>query len=49
MVDGKSILSLMMLGVVKGTDLVVVADGDDEKQAITAIVALVNNKFDEDE
>ncbi|MBL4820648.1 MAG: HPr family phosphocarrier protein [Gammaproteobacteria bacterium] len=49
MVDGKSILSLMMLAAVKGTVLKIVADGEDEKQAITAIVALINNRFDEDE
>ena len=49
MVDGKSILSLMMLAAVQGTKLVIVADGEDEKQAIAAILALINNKFDEDE
>lgn len=49
MVDGKSILSLMMLAAVQGTKLVIVADGEDEKQAITAIVALIDDKFDEDE
>jgi len=47
MVDGKSILSLMMLAAVHGTTLSIVADGEDEKQAISAIVALIDNKFDE--
>ena len=49
MVDGKSILSLMMLAAVQGTQLVIIADGEDEKQAISAIVSLVSNKFDEGE
>ena len=49
MVDGKSILSLMMLAAVKGTELNVEVDGSDEKQAITSIIALINDKFGEDE
>jgi len=49
MVDAKSILSLMMLAAVKGTTLNVVAEGEDEELVIKAIVALVNNKFDEGE
>ena len=49
MVDGKSILSLMMLAAVKGTELNVEVDGNDEEQAITSIVALINDKFGEDE
>jgi len=49
MVDGKSILSLMMLAAVKGTTLKIVADGDDEEQAIQAIVELIRNRFEEDQ
>ncbi len=49
MVDGKSILSLMMLAAVKGTTLKIVADGDDEEQAIQAIVELIKNRFEEDQ
>ena len=48
-VDGKSILSLMMLAAVKGTELSIEIDGADEDLAITAIVALINNRFGEDE
>jgi len=47
MVDGKSILSLMMLAAVKGTTLKITADGDDEDQAIAAIVALIEDRFEE--
>ena len=49
MVDGKSILSLMMLAAVKGTTLSISADGPDEEHALTAIVALINNRFGEDQ
>lgn len=49
MVDGKSILSLMMLAATRGTELNVIADGDDEKHAVEAIIHLVNNRFDEAE
>jgi len=47
MVDGKSILSLMMLAATKGTTLTVRIDGKDEEQAMIAITALINNRFDE--
>ncbi|MCB1670133.1 MAG: HPr family phosphocarrier protein [Gammaproteobacteria bacterium] len=47
MVDGKSILSLMMLAAVKGTNLKVVAEGEDEEEAVAAIIALVNDRFEE--
>ena len=47
MVDGKSILSLMMLAAIKGTTLQVIADGEDEEQAMAAILALINDKFGE--
>ena len=47
MVDGKSILSLMMLAAVKGTELTIQADGPDEETAVKAIVALINNRFGE--
>ena len=47
MVDGKSILSLMMLAAIKGTTLQVITDGEDEEQAMAAIVALIDDKFEE--
>ena len=49
MVDGKSILSLMMLAAVKDTELNIEINGADEDVAITAIVALISNRFGEDE
>jgi len=49
LVDGKSILSLMMLAASKGTVLNIIIDGEDEESALEAVTALVNNRFDESE
>jgi len=49
LVDGKSILSLMMLAASKGTELNIIIDGEDEHDALEAIIELVNNRFDESE
>lgn len=49
MVDGKSILSLMMLAASKGTVLNIIIEGEDEQEALEAITNLVNNRFDESE
>ncbi len=48
-VDGKSIMSVMMLAACKGSEITVKADGEDKEQAIQAITDLINNRFDEDE
>ena len=49
MVDGKSIMSVMMLAASKGTELTLRFDGKDERQAMEALTTLINNRFDEDE
>lgn len=49
MVDGKSILSLMMLSAVQGTELNIEIEGPDESQAIQAIIALFKDRFGEKE
>ena len=49
MVDGKSIMSVMMLAASRGTDLDLEFDGKDEQQAVDAIISLINNRFDEGE
>ncbi|MSP52878.1 MAG: HPr family phosphocarrier protein [Gammaproteobacteria bacterium] len=48
-VDGKSIMGIMMLAASKGTELEITAEGDDATDAINAITALINNRFDEAE
>lgn len=45
--DGKSILSLMVLGASQGTELTLRCDGEDEQEAMDALVALVGGGFDE--
>jgi phosphocarrier protein HPr len=49
MVDGKSILSLMMLAATKGTVLQLEIEGRDEEQAMQAIKILITDRFDESE
>jgi|TARA_B110000908_G_C10200253_1_gene424968 phosphocarrier protein len=49
MVDGKSILSLMMLAATKGTVLQLEIEGRDEEQAMQAIKTLITDRFDESE
>lgn len=47
-VDGKSIMQMMMLAATQGTLLQIVAQGPDAPQAIQALRALVDRKFDEE-
>ncbi len=48
-VNGKSIMGVMMLAASKGTELKLRIDGPDEKEAMDAIVALIEDKFGEGE
>ena len=48
-VDGKSIMSIMMLAAAKGATLEITASGTDEKAAIDALTQLITNRFDEGE
>ena len=48
-VDAKSVMSLMLLAASQGMILEVSALGDDAEEAITAICALVADRFEEDE
>lgn len=46
-VNGKSIMGLMMLGASQGTDIEVEAEGEDAEQALDAIGALIDARFNE--
>lgn len=48
-IDAKSIMQIMMLAANQGTEISLLADGDDEADAIQAITELVNQRFDENE
>lgn len=47
--DAKSILSVLTLAASRGTELRVVAHGDDEQEALDALVGLFSRDFDETE
>jgi phosphocarrier protein len=47
-VDGKSIMQMMMLAATKGTELEIIAEGDDAEPACAALKKLVESGFDED-
>jgi phosphocarrier protein len=49
MVDGKSIMAMMMLAAGKGTKIHLSTEGEQEQEAMDALVALINNFFDEGE
>lgn len=48
-VDGKSILSVMMLAASPGSKLTLKIDGHDESEVLKAIIELVDSNFGENE
>lgn len=48
-VNAKSIMGVLMLAAPFGTELEIECDGPDEDEALAALVALVNDRFGEDE
>jgi phosphocarrier protein len=48
MINGKSIMGVMMLAAGQGTELIISANGADEEQTLAALVELFERKFDED-
>ena len=46
--DGKSILGILLLGASRGTTIEITAEGEDEEEAVEALVELVENRFGED-
>lgn len=49
MVDGKSIMAVMMLAASKGTTLHLHAEGEQDDDALSALIALIENYFEEGE
>ncbi|MBD8598480.1 MULTISPECIES: HPr family phosphocarrier protein [Pseudomonas] len=49
MVDGKSIMAVMMLAAGKGTLIHLATEGEEADAALAGLVELINNKFDEGE
>ena len=48
-VNSKSIMGVMMLAASLGSKVTVFADGEDEQEALSAVVDLINRRFDEEE
>ena len=48
-VNAKSIMGVMMLAAGKGAKVTLEADGADEQEAVTALAALINDRFGEGE
>jgi len=47
MVDGKSIMAMMMLAAGKGTKIYLETQGEQAQEAMDALAELINNYFDE--
>ena len=47
-VNAKSLLGILSLGIVGGTDIRIIADGSDEQAAVDALVELVESGFSDD-
>ncbi len=46
-VNAKSLLGILSLGITRGTTITVIADGLDEKEAVDALVDLIDTNFSE--
>ena len=44
-VNAKSLLGVLSLGIVKGTEITLIADGPDEALAVEGLVSLVNEEL----
>ncbi|MFO8062660.1 MAG: HPr family phosphocarrier protein [bacterium] len=47
-IDGKSIMGLMMLAAESGSKLKLIIDGDDEERAMKKLVKLIEENFNEE-
>jgi phosphocarrier protein HPr len=47
-INGKSIMGIITLGATYQSELNIIAEGDDEQQAVTALAELFERKFEEE-
>lgn len=47
-IDGKSIMSLMLLAAAKGTEITLTAEGQDQEEALQSLLNLIADKFGEE-
>jgi phosphocarrier protein len=48
-IDGKSILGILTLAAIQGSEILLLVAGKDEDSALKALADLINNRFDEKE
>ena len=48
LVDGKSIMQMLLLAATQGTELEITCQGSDADRALSTLVRLVESKFDEE-
>ena len=48
-IDGKSILGILTLAAVQGTEITLKISGKDERSAMKALISLIENRFEEEE
>jgi len=46
-VNAKSLLGVLSLGIAKGTEILLIADGSDEREAVDSLCELVSTNFGE--
>ncbi|MBQ6999280.1 MAG: HPr family phosphocarrier protein [Clostridia bacterium] len=44
-VNAKSLLGVLSLGIIKGTTITIIADGEDQEEAVNTLVELINSNF----
>jgi phosphocarrier protein len=47
-IDGKSIMGILLLAAARGSTITISAEGQDERDAVAALVALVQSGFGDD-
>jgi phosphocarrier protein len=47
-INAKSIMGVITLGAAYGTEIKIIADGEDEQEAVKALVRLFESKFEEE-
>ena len=45
--NAKSIINIMSLGLKKGEEIKIITEGTDEKEAMEALISIIENKFGE--
>ncbi|MBQ2729320.1 MAG: HPr family phosphocarrier protein [Clostridia bacterium] len=46
-INAKSLLGVLSLGIVKGMNITIIADGQDENEAVEGLAALIDTGFNE--